>query len=138
MRHDLGRSSFVLVWVEYTTLNGPCLLGASFAFGCVVCMLVPSNHTRSPSVNSFEGSFGPERFIVLAASFRAAVTSFRIQSMERRRSSTVGIVVAKFSGGINSGWYPYHTWNGEWVVALWVLALWANSMNGISSAQLST
>ena len=40
MRHDLGRSSFVLVWVEYTTLKGPCLLGASFAFGCVVCMFV--------------------------------------------------------------------------------------------------
>src|ERR1700684_4719491 len=101
-------------------------------------MLVPSSQTRSPSLKTLESTAGPERFIVSAATFSAAVTSFRIWSNERRRSSTVGIVVAKFKGGMKSGWYPYHTWKGEWLVALWVLALWANSMKGTSSAQLST
>ena len=103
----------MLVGVEYITLKGPCLLGVSLAFGCMVHMFIPSNQTKSPSVNIFEGSPGPECFIVSATTFKAAVTSFCIWSMECRRSSTVGIVVAKFSRGINSGWYPYHTWKGE-------------------------
>ena len=94
-------------------MKGPCLLGASLAFRCVVYMFIPSNQTESPSVNVREGLLEPEHFIVSAATFKAAVTSFHILSMERRCSSTVGVVVAKFNGGINSGWYPYHTWKGE-------------------------
>ena len=116
MRHDLGMVSLLLVVVEYTTLNGPCRLGASFAFGCVVCMLVPSSQTRSPSLKVLDGWSGPVRFMVSAAVFKAAVTSFRIWSMDLSLSSTVGMVVAKFNGGMNSGWYPYQTSNGEWPV----------------------
>ena len=119
MRHDLGRVSLLLVAVEYTTLNGPCHLGASFAFGCVVCMLVHSSQMRSPSLKVLDGCFGLVRFMVSAAIFKVAVTSFRIQSMDLSLSSTVGMVVAKFNGGINSGWYLYQTSNGEWPVALW-------------------
>ena len=120
MRHNLGRVSLLLVAVEYMTLNGPCRLGASFAFGCVVCMLVPSSQTRSPSLNSLkvlDGRSGPVRFMVSAAIFKAAMTSFWIWSMDLSLSSTVGMVVAKFNAGMNSGWYPYQTSNGEWPVA---------------------
>ena len=116
MCHDLGRVSLLLVVVEYMTLNGPCHLGANFAFGCVVCMLVPSNQTRSPSLKVLDDCSGPVHFMVSAAVFRAAVTSFRIWSIDLSLSSTVGMVVAKFNGGINSGWYPYQTSNGEWPV----------------------
>ena len=72
-----------------------------------------------------------------AATFNAAVTSVRTWSKVRRRSSTVGILVAKLTGGINSGLNPYQTSKGDLVVALCCLALCANSMKGISSAQLS-
>ena len=113
MCHDLGRVSLLLVAVEYMTLNGPCRLGASFAFGCVVCMLVPFNQTRSPSLKVLDGRSGPIRFMVSAAVFKAAVTSFRIRSMDLSLSSTVGMVVAKFNGGMNSGWYPYQISKGE-------------------------
>ena len=113
MRHDLGRISLLLVIVEYMTLNGPCRLGASFAFGCVVCMLVPSSQTKLPSLKVLDGHSGPIRFMVSAAIFKAAVTSFRIRSMDLSLSSTVGMVVVKFNGGMNSGWYPYQTSNGE-------------------------
>ena len=104
MRHDLGRASLLLVLVEYMTLNGPCHLGASFAFGCVVCRFVPSSQARSPSLKILDGRSRPVRFMVSAAVFKAAVTSFQIRSMDSSLSSTVGMVVAKFNGGMNSGW----------------------------------
>ena len=49
--HIFGRESLVFVEVEWSTLNGPWRRAVSFAFGCVVRMLVPSNHIRSPSLN---------------------------------------------------------------------------------------
>ena len=79
-----------------------------------------------------------ECFMTSAATFSAAVTSARICSRVRRRSSTVGILEAKLTGGMNSGWKPYHTSNGDFPVALCCLALCANSMKGISATQLST
>ena len=77
-------------------------------------------------------------FITSAATLRAAVTSDLICSKAQRRSSTVGILVAKFTGGMNSGLKPYQISNGDLPVALCCLALCANSMKGISSTQLST
>ena len=90
MHHDLGRVSLLLVGVEYMTLNGPCCLGASFAFGCVVCMLVPSSQTKSPSLKVLDGCTGPVRFMVSAAIVKVAVTLFLIWSMDLSLSSTVG------------------------------------------------
>ena len=72
-----------------------------------------------------------------AATFSAAVTSVCVRSRVRRRSSTAGILVVKLTGGRNSGWNPYHILKGDHPVALCCLALCANSMNWISSAQLS-
>ncbi len=48
-----------------------------------------------------------------------------------------GILVAKLTGGMKSGWKPYHIANGDFPVALCCLALWANSMKGTSLVQLS-
>ena len=45
--------------------------------------------------------------------------------------------MAKLTGGINSGLKLYQTSKGDLVVVLCCLALCANSMKGISSAQLS-
>ena len=39
--------------------------------------------------------------------------------MALRQSSMVGRCVAKLTGGMNSGWKPYQTWNGDCPVALW-------------------
>ena len=72
-----------------------------------------------------------------AATFSAAVTSVHIWSRVWRRSSTAGILVAKLTVGRNSGWNPYHISKGDLPVALCCLELCANSMNGMSSAQLS-
>ena len=66
-------------------------------------MLFPSSQTRSFSLKVREGVSGPTCFMTLAATRRAAVTSFRIWSSVCRRSSTVGMVVVKFTGGMNSG-----------------------------------
>ena len=41
----------------------------------VVHMLVPSNQTRSPSWNVYDGVFGFIHFMISAATLRAAVTS---------------------------------------------------------------
>lgn len=99
----------MFVKVEWSTLNGPWCRAASFNFGCVVRMLVPYNHMSSPSLNICDGVFGLVHFISSAATLRAAVTLSWTWFIVRSHSSTVGIVVAKFTGGINSGWYPYHT-----------------------------
>ena len=72
-----------------------------------------------------------------AATFKAAVTSNRTCSKVHSCSSTVGILVVKCTGGMNSGLKPYHTSNGDLPVALCCLALCANSMNGIKLTQLS-
>ena len=45
--------------------------------------------------------------------------------------------MVKFTGGMNSGWNPYQTSDGDFPVALCCCALCANSMKGISSTQLS-
>jgi len=39
--------------------------------------------------------------------------------------------------GMNSGWKPYQTWNGNHPIALCAQTLWANSANGSRSSQLS-
>jgi hypothetical protein len=78
MRQNLGRANLQLVGVEYTTLNGPCHLGANLALGCVVWMFVPSSQTRSPGLNWCDGILGPVRFMVSATTFRVAVTSDQI------------------------------------------------------------
>jgi hypothetical protein len=81
-------------------------------------MLVPSNHTRSPGLNVY---VAVEVFVCLitsAAIVSAAVTSNLIWSRVRRHSSTVGILVAKCMGGINSGLKPYQILKGEFPVVL--------------------
>ena len=135
--HVLGNVSLQLTGYAVITLNGPWRFGASFAFGCVVWILVPSSHTKSPSLNLYSGPSGQECFIVSTALRSAAATSVRRHSRDFSRSSTVGFLVSNWSGGINVGEKPYQTLNGDFLVALWDLALWANSMNGMRSAQLS-
>jgi hypothetical protein len=71
-----------------------------------------------------------------AATANAAVTSDRIWSRVLSCSSTVGILVVKCTGGINSGLKPYQISKGDFPVALCCQVLCANSMKGISSTQL--
>jgi hypothetical protein len=71
--------------------------------------------------------------ITSAATVNAAVTSDLIWSRVQRHSSTVGILVAKCTGGINSGLKPYQISKGDFPVALCCQSLCANSMKGISS-----
>jgi hypothetical protein len=102
----------------------------------VVCTLVPSNQTRSPVLNLWVAVDVRVLFITSAATANAAVTSDRIWSRVLSRSSTVGILVVKCTGGINSGLKPYQILKGDFPVALCCQALCANSMKGISSTQL--
>jgi hypothetical protein len=103
----------------------------------VVCTLVPSNHTRSPGLNLYVAL---EVFVLLitsAATVNAAVTSDLIWSRVQRHSSTVGILVVKCTGEINSSLKPYQILKRDFPVVLCCRALCANSMKGISSTQLS-
>ena len=75
--------------------------------------------------------------MISAAFFSAAVTSLRMFSMCRRRSSTAGNLVANDRGGMNVGVNPYHISKGGFLVAWCGRALWANSMKGMSWDQLS-
>jgi hypothetical protein len=43
----------------------------------------------------------------------------------------------KVDWGMNSGWKPYQTWNGDHPIVLCVWMLWVNSVNRSRSAQLS-
>jgi hypothetical protein len=53
---DLGSASLLLTGYAAMTLNGPYLLGASFALGWVVFRLVASSHTESPSWKWYVGA----------------------------------------------------------------------------------
>src|SRR6266571_9376115 len=117
-------------------LKGPCHLGASLALRCVVWMLVPSNQTKSPILNSWNVVGDLEFFITSAATFNAEVTSLRIWFRVFSLSSAAGILVGKWRGEMNSGLYPYHTSKGDFLVALCCQTLCVNSINGINSAQL--
>jgi hypothetical protein len=133
----LGNWSRELVGVVFRILNSPWCLGASFAFGWVVLTLVPSSQTCWFMVNFCDGVVGPFRFMTSVATCSAVETSRHIWSKALSRSSTAGSREAKFTGGMNSGWKPYQTWNGDRPVALCAWTLWANSVNGSRSAQLS-
>ena len=137
-RQVFRRTNLLLVMVVETTLKGPCCWGANLALGCVVWMFVPSNQTRSPVWNTWDGVLGLVHFMMSEATSRVAITSGHTWFMVHNRSSTVGMVVVNLAGGLNSGRYPYQTSNGDFPVALWACALWANSMNGSKSAQLLT
>jgi hypothetical protein len=88
-------------------------------------------------VNFCNGVVGPFCFMTSVATRSATETSQRIWSKALSQSSTVGSREVKFTGGINSGWKLYQTWNGDHPVALCARTLWANSANGSRSAQLS-
>src|SRR6266702_1917647 len=118
-------------------LKGPCCLGASLALGGVVWMLVPSNQTKSPILNSRNMVGDLEFFITSAATFSAEVTLLRIWFRVFSLFLAARILVVKWMGGMNSGLYPYHTSKGDFLVALCCRTLCANSINGINSAQLS-
>ena len=107
MRQAGGSCSFKLVGVVYRILKGPCRLGASLAFGCVVLMFVPSNQTICSVLKVWDAIGGPFLFITSAATFKAAKTSFWSCCKAFRRSSTTGIREARFTRGRNSGWKPY-------------------------------
>jgi hypothetical protein len=137
MRQCLGSWSRELVGVVLRILNGPWHLGASFAFRWVVLTLVPSSQTCWLMVNFCDDVVGPFHFMTSVATCSTAETSRRIWSRALSRSSIVGSQEAKFTGGMNSGWKPYQTWNGDCPIALCARTLWANSVNGSRSAQLS-
>jgi hypothetical protein len=126
-----------LVGVVFRILNGPWRLGASLAFGWVVLTFVPSSQTCWFAVNFCDGVVGPFRFMTSVATCSAVETSQRIWSRVLSRSLTVGSREAKFTGGINSGWKLYQTWNGDRPIALCAQMLWVNLANGSRSAQLS-
>ena len=117
-------------------MKGPCCRGANLALGCVVWIFVPSNQTRSPVWNMWDGVLDLVRFMTSEATLRAAVTSNHTWFMVRNCSSTVGMVMVNLAGGLNLGQYLYHTSNGDFPVVLCACALWANSINGRRSAQL--
>jgi hypothetical protein len=75
MRQVLGSWSLQFTPQEDKTLKGPWHLGASFAFGRVVCTLVPFNHTRSPGLNLYVAVVVFVHLITSAATVNAAVTS---------------------------------------------------------------
>jgi hypothetical protein len=137
MRQCGGNLSHELVDVVLRILNGPWCLGASLAFGWVVLTLVPSSQTCWFVVNFCDSVVGPFHFITSAATCSAVETSRRIWSKALSCFSTTGSRDVKFTGGINSGWKPYQTWNGDRPVVLCAQTLWANSANGSRSAQLS-
>jgi hypothetical protein len=137
MRQCLGNWSCELVGVVHRILNGPWHLGASLAFGWVVLTLVPLSQTCWFVMNFCDGVMGPFCFMTSVATCSTAETSRRIWSRALSWSSTAGSQEAKFTGGMNSGWKPYQTWNGDRPVALCARMLWANSANGSRFAQLS-
>src|SRR6266702_8972500 len=116
MRQVFGNWSLQLTPQVDRILKGPCRLGASLALGCVVWMLVPSNQTKSPILNSQNMVGDLEFFITSAATFSAEVTSLRIWFRVFSLSSAAGILVVKWMGGMNSGLYPYHTSKGDLLV----------------------
>ena len=117
-------------------MKGPCRRDANLALGCVVWIFVPSNQTRSPVWNMWDGVLDLVRFMTSEATLRVAVTSDHTWFMVHNRSLTVGMVVVNLAGGLNSGRYLYHTSNGDFPVVLCARALWVNSINRRRSAQL--
>ena len=120
----LGNWSCELVVVVLRILNGPWRLGASLAFGWVVLTFVPLSQTCWFVVNFCNSVVGPFRFITSVATCSAVETLRCIWSKTLNWSSTAGSWEAKFTGGINSGWKLYQTWNGDRLIALYAWTLW--------------
>ena len=137
MHQCLGSWSQELVGVVLRILNGPWHLGASFAFRWVVLTLVSFSQTHWSVVNFCDGVVGPFCFITSVATCSAAETSRCIWSRALSQSLTAGSQEVKFTKGMNSGWKPYQTWNGDCPIALCARMLWANLVNRSRSAQLS-